>query len=51
MFAHLLDVLPAFLVASVILAALPGPATALFLHRAQLGPVPFEGVGDAHHGP
>ena len=34
MLAHLLDVLPAFLVASVILAALPGPATALFLHRS-----------------
>ena len=34
MLAHLLDILPAFLVASVILAALPGPATALFLHRS-----------------
>lgn len=34
MLAHILDVLPAFLVASVILAALPGPATALFLHRS-----------------
>src|SRR5690242_21823967 len=34
MIAHVLDVLPAFLVASVILAALPGPATALFLHRS-----------------
>lgn len=34
MLAHVLDVLPAFLVASVILAALPGPATALFLHRS-----------------
>jgi threonine/homoserine/homoserine lactone efflux protein len=31
---HLIDVMPAFLVACVILAALPGPATALFLHRA-----------------
>ncbi|MEE6167891.1 MULTISPECIES: LysE family translocator [unclassified Mycolicibacterium] len=34
MVAHILDVLPAFLVASVILAALPGPATVLFLHRS-----------------
>jgi threonine/homoserine/homoserine lactone efflux protein len=34
MLAHIRDVLPAFLVASVILAALPGPATALFLHRS-----------------
>ncbi|OKH75401.1 threonine transporter RhtB [Mycobacterium sp. SWH-M3] len=34
MVAHILDVLPAFLIACVILAALPGPATALFLHRA-----------------
>ena len=34
MVAHLLDVLPAFLVACLILAALPGPATALFLHRS-----------------
>lgn len=34
MLAHILDVLPAFLVAAVILAALPGPATALFLHRS-----------------
>ncbi|GAB5899351.1 MULTISPECIES: LysE family translocator [Mycolicibacterium] len=34
MVAHILDVLPAFLLACVILAALPGPATALFLHRA-----------------
>jgi threonine/homoserine/homoserine lactone efflux protein len=32
--AHLLDVLPAFLLAAVILAMLPGPATALFLHRS-----------------
>ena len=31
---HLIDVMPAFLVACVILAALPGPATALFLHRS-----------------
>ncbi|MCT7659934.1 LysE family translocator [Mycobacterium deserti] len=31
---HVLEVLPAFLVACVILAALPGPATALFLHRS-----------------
>ncbi len=31
---HLIDVLPAFLIACVILAALPGPATALFLHRS-----------------
>jgi threonine/homoserine/homoserine lactone efflux protein len=34
MFAHLLDVMPAFLAACLILAALPGPATALFLHRS-----------------
>jgi threonine/homoserine/homoserine lactone efflux protein len=34
MAAHLFDVLPAFLLACVILAALPGPATALFLHRS-----------------
>ncbi|OBC05816.1 threonine transporter RhtB [Mycobacterium sp. 852013-50091_SCH5140682] len=34
MVTHILDVLPAFLVASVILAALPGPATVLFLHRS-----------------
>jgi len=32
--AHLIEVLPAFLLACVILAALPGPATALFLHRS-----------------
>ncbi|SEH80219.1 Threonine/homoserine/homoserine lactone efflux protein [Mycolicibacterium rutilum] len=31
---HLWDVMPAFLLACVILAALPGPATALFLHRS-----------------
>lgn len=30
---HIIAVLPAFLLACVILAALPGPATALFLHR------------------
>lgn len=34
MVAHLLDVLPAFLLAAVILAMLPGPAMALFLHRS-----------------
>lgn len=31
---NVLAVLPAFLVAAAILAALPGPATALFLHRS-----------------
>ena len=31
---HLIDVMPPFLLACVILAALPGPATALFLHRS-----------------
>ncbi|MBY0286658.1 MAG: LysE family translocator [Mycobacteriaceae bacterium] len=31
---HLIEVMPAFLLACVILAALPGPATALFLHRS-----------------
>ena len=31
---HLIDVMPAFLIACLILAALPGPATALFLHRS-----------------
>jgi threonine/homoserine/homoserine lactone efflux protein len=31
---HLVEVMPAFLLACVILAALPGPATALFLHRS-----------------
>src|SRR5215213_5975515 len=31
---HPMDVMPAFLIACVILAALPGPATALFLHRS-----------------
>jgi threonine/homoserine/homoserine lactone efflux protein len=31
---HVIDVMPAFLIACVILAALPGPATALFLHRS-----------------
>ncbi|OMC48931.1 threonine transporter RhtB [Mycolicibacterium fortuitum] len=34
MLDHILDVLPAFLVAAVILAAMPGPATLLFLHRS-----------------
>lgn len=33
MFGHVAHVLPAFLLACVVLAALPGPATALFLHR------------------
>jgi threonine/homoserine/homoserine lactone efflux protein len=32
-FHHLLAVLPAFLLACIVLAALPGPATALFIHR------------------
>jgi threonine/homoserine/homoserine lactone efflux protein len=31
--SHVLHVLPAFMLACVALAALPGPATALFLHR------------------
>lgn len=31
---HLVGVIPAFLLACVILAVLPGPATALFLHRS-----------------
>ena len=31
--SHVFHVLPAFLLACVVLAALPGPATALFLHR------------------
>jgi threonine/homoserine/homoserine lactone efflux protein len=31
---HVVGVLPAFLLACVILAALPGPATALFVHRS-----------------
>jgi threonine/homoserine/homoserine lactone efflux protein len=31
--SHVAHVLPAFLLACVVLAALPGPATALFLHR------------------
>jgi threonine/homoserine/homoserine lactone efflux protein len=31
---HLIDVMPAFLLACVILAVLPGPATALFVHRS-----------------
>jgi len=30
---HILSVLPAFLIACVAVAALPGPSTALFLHR------------------
>jgi threonine/homoserine/homoserine lactone efflux protein len=33
MLHHVLNVLPAFLLACLALAALPGPATALFLHR------------------
>lgn len=33
MIAHIVHVLPAFLGACVVLAVLPGPATALFLHR------------------
>lgn len=33
MLQHLLTVLPAFLLACLVLAALPGPATALFIHR------------------
>ena len=32
-FGHVLAVLPAFLLACVAVAALPGPSTALFLHR------------------
>jgi threonine/homoserine/homoserine lactone efflux protein len=32
-FGHVLAVLPAFLMASIAVAALPGPSTALFLHR------------------
>ena len=32
--AHLVDVMPAFLLACLVLAVLPGPATALFLHRS-----------------
>jgi threonine/homoserine/homoserine lactone efflux protein len=31
--SHVLHVLPAFLLACLVLAALPGPATALFVHR------------------
>jgi threonine/homoserine/homoserine lactone efflux protein len=34
MVQHLIDVMPAFLLACLILAVLPGPATALFLHRS-----------------
>jgi threonine/homoserine/homoserine lactone efflux protein len=30
---HIIGVLPAFLLACVVIAALPGPSTALFLHR------------------
>ena len=30
---HIVSVLPAFLLACVAVAALPGPSTALFLHR------------------
>lgn len=33
MLPHLLTVLPPFLLACLVLAALPGPATALFIHR------------------
>ncbi len=33
MVEHVVHVLPAFLLACLVLAALPGPATALFLHR------------------
>ncbi len=33
MVAYILSVLPAFLVACVVIVALPGPSTALFLHR------------------
>lgn len=33
MLHHVLAVLPAFLLACLVLAALPGPATALFIHR------------------
>ena len=32
-FGHVLVVLPAFLLACLAVAALPGPSTALFLHR------------------
>ncbi|MCP2322009.1 threonine/homoserine/homoserine lactone efflux protein [Hamadaea flava] len=32
--SHVLDVLPQFLLACLVLAVLPGPATALFLHRS-----------------
>ncbi len=32
-FGHVLAVLPAFLLACLAVAALPGPSTALFLHR------------------
>jgi threonine/homoserine/homoserine lactone efflux protein len=33
MLHHVLAILPAFLLACLVLAALPGPATALFIHR------------------
>ena len=33
MLDHVLAILPAFLLACLVLAALPGPATALFIHR------------------
>jgi len=33
-FSHVIDVLPQFLLACLVLAVLPGPATALFLHRS-----------------
>jgi threonine/homoserine/homoserine lactone efflux protein len=33
MLHHVLAILPAFLFACIVLAALPGPATALFIHR------------------
>lgn len=33
--SRLLELLPAFLLACVVLAALPGPATAIFLHRTM----------------
>ncbi|NUT22572.1 MAG: LysE family translocator [Hamadaea sp.] len=32
--SHVIDVLPQFLLACLVLAVLPGPATALFLHRS-----------------
>ena len=36
-FRHVLAVLPAFLLACLAVAALPGPSTALFLHRTVRG--------------